>query len=428
MSVKNALHRRTLLAGAAAVAGTASLAVAPRARAADPVTLKFWASWSPSDTDYVQGTKLIQAYQQANPGVRIDMQSITFDALHDKLITAVAGGDAPDLSWGLAEWLGELTRMNALADLTERVAAWPDHGALYPDALRALTVDGKLRALPNYIGLRAMLYHADMLKAANVAPPKTWADLLAAAPKITAATGKPAFGIAGTGVRAPQELLVFLAQNDVLIARPTADGKYRNTWAEDKQEHARAAEVFAFYQTLQAKGVISPDAKGWGWQEEDTDFSLGQFAMVTDGAWMQSYLTQNPKTMADVVVAPPPYARKPATFFEVNPFFVFRTSAHPQETWDFASYMLGTKWQAACNPGRSVRMDVVRHDQWGEGFTSLAPTGVVFPPVALGGIVRAMQDSIGHVLLRNETPDATATWLSDNINHSLKRSGELGAA
>ena len=89
--------------------------------------------------------------------------------------------------------------------------------------------------------------------------------------------------------------------------------------------------------------------------------------------------------------------------------------------------MLGHDWQAACNPGRSVRTDVVVHDQWGEGFTSLAPTGIVFPPVALGGITRAMQDSIGRVLLQGEAPEATATWLSDSINHSLKRSGELGS-
>ncbi len=426
MTMNPPLDRRAFLAGAAALAGAARLAPPPSACAADPVTLKFWAAWSPSDVDYAQGVRLIKEYEQTHPGVRIDMQSITFDALHDKLITAVAGGDAPDLSWGLAEWLGELTRMNALADLTERVAGWPDRGVIIPDALQALTVGGKLRAMPNYIGLRAMLYHADMLKAANVEPPKTWSDLLQAAPKVMAATGKPVYGIAGTGVRAPQELLVFLAQNDVLIARPTADGKYRNSWGDDKQEHSRAAEVFAFYQALQRQHAIAPDAKGWGWQEEDTNFSLGQFATVMDGAWMQAYLKQNPKTMADVRIAPPPYARKPATFFEVNPFFVYRTSAHPQETWDFASYMVGKQWQAACNPGRSARTDVVLPNQWGEGFTSLASTGVVFPPVALGGVVRAMQDSIGLVLLQNATPEATATWLSENINRSLKHSGELG--
>ena len=280
------IDRRTALAGAVALAGTAALTRPRPARAAD-TTIRFWAAWAPTDPDYQAGVKLIAAYEQAHPGVKIEMQTITYDALHDKLITAVAGGDAPDISWGLAEWLGELNRMNALADLTPLAAAWPGHAAIIPDALRALTVDGKLRALPNYIGLRAMLYHADMLKAANVEPPKTWQDLLAAAPKITAATGKPAFGIAGTGVRSPQELLMFLGQNEVMVARPSANGKYRNTWGENKDEHARAAEVFAFYKTLMAQKVISPDARSWGWQEEDTNFSLGQFAMVMDGAWMQ---------------------------------------------------------------------------------------------------------------------------------------------
>ena len=53
-------------------------------------------------------------------------------------------------------------------------------------------------------------------------------------------------------------------------------------------------------------GAMSPDASGWGYQEEDTNFSLGQYAMAIDGPWMRNYALQNPKTMADVKIVPPP--------------------------------------------------------------------------------------------------------------------------
>ncbi len=64
----------------------------------------------------------------------------------------------------------------------------------------------------------------------------------------------------------------------------------------------------------------------------------------------------------------------------------------------------------------------------GPGLHELAPTGVVFPPVPLGGITRDMEQAIGRVLLKNEAPETTAKWLGGTINHDLRQSGHLGAA
>ena len=80
---------------------------ASKPSAADPTTLHFWVAWDPQQADAIAAKKQIAAYEEAHPGVKIDVQNITYDALHDKLLTALAGGDAPDLSWGLPEWLGE---------------------------------------------------------------------------------------------------------------------------------------------------------------------------------------------------------------------------------------------------------------------------------------------------------------------------------
>jgi ABC-type glycerol-3-phosphate transport system substrate-binding protein len=306
--------------------------------------------------------------------------------------------------------------------------AWPGKSAIYPNALAALTIGGQLKAVPNYIGLRALLVHADMLKKAGIAaPPKTWGELLADAPKIKAATGKPAFGIAGTGVRAPQELIMFLAQNGVKIAVPTKDGKYRNTWATDPDQMKRATEVFAFYRKLLKSGAIDPAAAGWGYEEEDSEFAQGRYAMVVDGSWMSERVAQNPKEMADVEIVPPPYNTTPATFFEVNPFYVFK-GKHEAAAWEFATFMMGKQYQTAVDDDRSPRMDVQASGIWGKNFTSLTPIGVVFPPVPLGSITQSMEDSIGRVLLRHEAPAKVAAWLGRQVNKALRQSGELGGA
>ena len=241
---------RGLSAAVVAILGLASPAMA-----ADPVTLHFWVSWTPHAADGIAAKKEIAAYEVAHPGVKIDVQNITYDALHDKLLTALAGGDAPDLSWGLPEWLGELNKMGALRDLTEEAKTWPDRSAIYPNVLDALTIDGHLLAMPHYLGIRALLVHEDMLKAAGIAaPPKTWDELIADAQTIKQKTGKFGFGIAGTGVRSPQELIMYLAQNGLSIADRQPDGKYKNTWEDDKAKLAKATEVFAFYKSLHRQG------------------------------------------------------------------------------------------------------------------------------------------------------------------------------
>jgi multiple sugar transport system substrate-binding protein len=103
------------------IAALAAFGIGSPVRAGDLVTINFWVSWDPQQMDGIAAKKEIAAYEQAHPGVKIDVQNITYDALHGKLLTALAGGDAPDLSWGLPEWLGELNRMDALRDLTEEV-------------------------------------------------------------------------------------------------------------------------------------------------------------------------------------------------------------------------------------------------------------------------------------------------------------------
>jgi multiple sugar transport system substrate-binding protein len=404
----------------------AACSFAAPAIAADPVTLHFWVAWDPQQADGIAAKKEIAAYEEAHPGVKIDVQNITYDALHDKLLTALAGGDAPDLSWGLPEWLGELSRMGALRDMTEEAKTWPDKSAIYPNVIDALTIDGHLLAMPHYLGIRALLVHQDMLTAAGIAaPPKTWDGLISDASAIKQKTGKFGFGIAGTGVRSPQELIMYLAQNGLSLAERQPDGKYKNTWADDKAKLAKATEVFAFYKALIDKGVINPDGASWGWEEEDTNFSLGQYAMVIDGAWMQSREQQNPEAMKDVKISAPPFKEQAATFFEINPFYVYKAGKHPKETWDFVTFMNGKEFQQAVHPSNSPRSDVTTDSKWGQGFTVLAPTGVVFPPVPLGAVTRDMIESLGRTLLKNEDPEAVAKWLSASINKDLKQAGEL---
>jgi len=417
------LTRRALLAASVAL----SLLTGATAAMAEPVTINFWVAWTPGQPDAKASEAAIAEFETDHPDIKIKTQVISYDALHDKLITAIAGGDAPDMSWGLMEWFGELDRMGALADLTSQMNNWADKSAIYPNIIKGLSINGQVKGLPNYLGLRALLYHDDMLKAAGLtAPPATWNELIAASKKIKEVTGKPGFGVAGRGVRSPQELIMYLAQNGAEIAKKMPDGKYKNTWGDDPDELKRVGAVFAFYKRMLDEGAIPPQSSGWGWEEEDTNFALGQYAMVINGSWIKGRKAQNPEQMKDVRVTAPPSGDKSATFFEIAPLYVFK-SKHPEQVWQFASFLLGKKVQSAVFPDTSPRSDIVGDDIWGKPFTSLTPIGISFPPIALGSIPRDMEEAIGRVLLKNEAPEKVAAWLGNAINKSLRQSAQLSA-
>src|SRR6202011_5304836 len=96
------------------------------ARAEDQVTLNFWIGASPSLPMSIEEQKQIALFEKEHPDIHIATQYIVYGPLHDKLLTAIAGGDAPDVSWGLIEWFGELSRMGALRDMTPLVDQWPE--------------------------------------------------------------------------------------------------------------------------------------------------------------------------------------------------------------------------------------------------------------------------------------------------------------
>ncbi|CAM3477339.1 MULTISPECIES: ABC transporter substrate-binding protein [Saccharibacillus] len=414
----------TLLSGCGGGGSAAPATNGDAPKASETVTLDFWSALDPSTAQGKEIQAQVKTFNEQNKDVQVKMQVISYDAMHQKLIAAVAAGDAPDLTWGLSEWFGELDQMDALPDLTSYVDQWADKDKLYPNVLKGLEIDGKIKALPNYIGIRALLYHEKMLKEAGYdAPPKTWDELIEMGPAIKAKSGKDAFGIAGSGVRAPQELMMYLAQNGVTLAEDQGGGKYKNTWEQNPEQLKKAAEVFQFYKDLNEQGVINANAKTWGWEEEDQGFVLSQYAMVVNGSWIEGRTSENPEGMQDVKIAAPPYKETPATFMEIAPLYLFN-SEHLDSTWKFASFLMSKDYQSKVNPSSAPRSDAIS-GAWGEQFMALTSQGVNFPPVSLGGITRAMEDSLARLMLKGDSTEATAVWLSQSINEALKASGQL---
>lgn len=280
-------------------------------------TIELWTCWTEGADTEKASQEMIQKWEEET-GNTVNQTNFTYDMLHEKILTAAAGGNVPDLIWGLPEYVGEFYNMGIVADLTDKFNEWEDKDALSDSVVNAMTIDNKVIGIPYEMTVRAYLVHDDDLKTAGIETPATWEDLLAQSDYYDN-NGKYLTEVACTGVRASQELLVYLAQYGLEIASAQDDGKYKNTWNENKDELEKATKVFQFYQDLIDNKIIDSSAKNWGWEETDENFATGITSTYVTGNWLAERESSNSDTMGDVSVAPIPYPAdgQPATYMEL---------------------------------------------------------------------------------------------------------------
>ena len=173
---------RTLGAlGALALATTFSLAdraeAEPgthRAASAPEGDISVWAMGTEGDNLGV----LADAFMEEFPDVSVEVTAVPWDAAHDRLVTAIAGGDVPDVSMIGTTWMGEFATMGGLAPTPDSI----DPAAFFEGAWDTTVVDGTSYGVPWYVETRLVYYRTDLAEEGGVTEaPATWEELTALA-------------------------------------------------------------------------------------------------------------------------------------------------------------------------------------------------------------------------------------------------------
>src|SRR5258707_1250803 len=109
------MTRRRFLQASAAGGAAAALAGLPLGRSpafAAPAFLNYWTGWSGFEFDELQ--KLVDKFNKANPDIFVNMTTVF--GQYDKVLTAIAGGNPPDVV--SAVWLRQLGGMAGRGGLT----------------------------------------------------------------------------------------------------------------------------------------------------------------------------------------------------------------------------------------------------------------------------------------------------------------------
>lgn len=150
----------------------------------------------PKYAPYFQG--VAQAYQTANPGVKVDLQQVGDQPYKDKIRVLSASRQLPDIyfSWA-GDFANKFVRAGLAADLTSVLGADTEWGKTFaPAALKAFQYDGRNYGMPINLDGKYLAYNkAAFTKAGIATPPASLEDLLADCGKLKAAGYTPiAFG------------------------------------------------------------------------------------------------------------------------------------------------------------------------------------------------------------------------------------------
>ena len=156
-------------------------APAPEA-AAEKVELKVIAAQYGPNTP-AWWADFVEKFNAANENINLVVDVVSWNDIYTVVNTRIANGDAPDLLNidVFADYVADDLLLPASEWVTEETYA-----KFYPAFLEQSVVDGTVWAVPDLASARAMYYNADILAAAGVEVPTTWAELQAACEAIKA--------------------------------------------------------------------------------------------------------------------------------------------------------------------------------------------------------------------------------------------------
>jgi multiple sugar transport system substrate-binding protein len=203
----------------------------------------------------------------AQLGVKVQISHIAGAGLLPKVLQQISSRTMPDVLMLDNPDVDQIAATGALSPLSD----YGITGAGYiPGIIAAGSYQGKLYGLAPAVNSLALFYNVDMLKAAGITPPTTWAELQSDATKLT----KPGhYGFAFSGVNTFEGTWQFMPW------LWTSGGNEKNI------DTPQTALALQFLTNLVKDGSVSESVVLWTQADVESQFAAGKAAMMENGPW-----------------------------------------------------------------------------------------------------------------------------------------------
>ena len=168
-------------------AGTSTTATSQSSKteSSEPINLTFVNWGSAEDATKPAFDAMCAKFSELNPNVKIEQVAYPYNSIKDQLLIMSSGGNAPDIAQVKGEWVASLYNAGSLQPLDDLLPK-ETIDDYYPGLLEGTKYDGKIVSVP-WAPSPALLYYNKtlMAKAGYNEPPKTWAELIEQATKIS---------------------------------------------------------------------------------------------------------------------------------------------------------------------------------------------------------------------------------------------------
>jgi multiple sugar transport system substrate-binding protein len=130
-----------------------------------------------SDTDVKNMT---EQFQKQNPGIKVNLTFVAYEALHDKIVAAAPAGTFDTVLVDVI-WPAEFASKKMIVDITNRFPE-SERSKVFAGALKTTEYEGRYYGVPWILDTKYFFYNKKMLGEAGVSPPPdTWDGVVEAA-------------------------------------------------------------------------------------------------------------------------------------------------------------------------------------------------------------------------------------------------------
>jgi multiple sugar transport system substrate-binding protein len=295
----------------------------------EQVNLRF--AWWGSEERHNATLEAIKLYEERNPNVKIVPEYGGWEGFTNKLKTQLIAGQGPDvifaeLTWGIdPEYYYNVDEFSSIR-----------LDKINPALLEEAKVDGKLKGVPVYQAVNAIVYNRTLFQELGVTEPQagwTWADYARIAQEITEKSEGKVYGAVDD--------MAGNASGDLFYSMMKAfTGKPVYSEEGIVYSDVDAKKVFQYWEDLRAKGAVTPpDIAAADDSNQNSPLVKRQAAMQFRGASIFGRLQSITKDELAMIPLPRDEFTGDVAALEVI-MTINKNSSHPEEVAKFIDFFI----------------------------------------------------------------------------------------
>ncbi|MBE0412769.1 extracellular solute-binding protein [Yoonia sp.] len=287
---------------------------------------------------------MTDAFTAANPDIKVSLEFVPYEGLHDKTLLARGSGSGYDVVLFDVIWPAEFAENNVLLDVTDRITQEMKDGVL-PGAWTTVEYNAKRYGMPWILDTKYLFYNMEILAQAGIAaPPTTWAEL-----------SEQAKAIKDQGIL-DHPIVWSWAQAEAAICDYTtlvsAHGGAFIVDGAPAFQTGGGLDALEYMVDSYNSGLTNPNSKEYLEEDVRRVFQNGEAAFALNWTYMYN-LANDPnesRVVGKIGVAPAPGVAGKSAVSAVNGSMglgITATSQNPDAAWNYITFMTSQPTQNA---------------------------------------------------------------------------------